>query len=342
MVFSMATIRDVAADAGVAASTVSYVLSGKKRLPDATVQRVLASVAKLGYRPSPAARALALGRTNVLGVLASVSTATPRTDIDIFMSFVRAAMYAARPYGYDVLVMARGDDELEGDILADAVLVMDIKVNEPRLPVLLGRGLVTVLIGAPDETLGLSAIDLDFAGAARVMVRRLSELGHRQIAVLAPPPEPDVEEFAYRYRFRQAFAEECMLLGISGQFVPCQGPTVADVEDWLEEVLAAQPGPTAILAMAVSSLDALHDILARRGLTVPGDVSVLAIAPEETLGRSHPQTSIVDLPGPEMVARAVDRAMAELAGEAGGAVELLPAVVIERGSTGLPGRGLTA
>ena len=80
----MATIRDVAADAGVARSTVSYVLSGKKKLPQATIDRVLASVAKLNYRPDPAARALALRRTNILGLLASVSIDTPEADVDVF------------------------------------------------------------------------------------------------------------------------------------------------------------------------------------------------------------------------------------------------------------------
>ena len=63
----MVTIREVAADAGVARSTVSYVLSGNKRMSDETIRRVMASVKKLGYRPNAAARALALNRTNVLG-----------------------------------------------------------------------------------------------------------------------------------------------------------------------------------------------------------------------------------------------------------------------------------
>lgn len=85
----MVTIRDVAADAGVAPSTVSYVLSGNKRLPDATVQKVLTSVSRLGYRPSPTGRALALGRTNIIiGMLASFSQTTTEDETDVFMRFV--------------------------------------------------------------------------------------------------------------------------------------------------------------------------------------------------------------------------------------------------------------
>ncbi|MBU4335409.1 MAG: LacI family transcriptional regulator [Actinobacteria bacterium] len=335
----MATIRDVAADAGVAASTVSYVLSGNKKLPQATVDRVLASVARLGYRPSPAARALALGRTNILGMLAQVSPETADADVDIFMRFVRAAMYAAEPRGYDVLVMGRGDDELRGDILADAIVVMDIRIVEPRVQMLLDRGLSTVLIGVPDDRLGVSAVDLDFAEAARTMVRHLAGLGHRQIAVLAPPTEPPGQALAYRRRFRLAFYSECERLGVRGLFHPC-GTEVADVQEWVAQVRSTLPDLTGILVMGVSSLVALHEVIAAQGRSVPDDLSVVALAPAEQFAVLHPGTTLVDLPGAAMVEWAVTRAIDELAGEPSGAVELLPAVLYERGSTGAPGRGL--
>ena len=56
-------IGDVAADAGVSRSTVSYVLSGTRTISPETRERVRASIRKLGYRPNPAARALTLKRT---------------------------------------------------------------------------------------------------------------------------------------------------------------------------------------------------------------------------------------------------------------------------------------
>lgn len=336
----MATIRDVASDAGVAPSTVSYVLSGRKKLPEATVQRVLESVARLGYRPSPAARALALGRTNILGMLASYSPATPEPDVDVFMRFVRAAMYTAQPRGYDVLVMGRGDDELAGDMLADALVVMDIRLHDRRLPVLRERGLPTVLIGWPADPAGMSAVDLDFAEAARVMVRHLASLGHREVAVLVHPDD-NVDELAFRYRYRTAFGQTCAELGLRGAVVSClPGPGAAG--RWLDEVLTELPGLTGVLVLGLASFDDLTAELARRGRSVPGDVSVLALAPAEQFLPLHPGTTLVDLPGRAMVSRAVERALDELAGAAGGAVDLLPAVLHEHGSTGPAGRGLRA
>jgi DNA-binding LacI/PurR family transcriptional regulator len=336
----MATIRDVAADAGVARSTVSYVLSGKKKLPAVTVERVMASVTKLGYRPDPAARALALGRTNILGLLASVSPTSPEADVDIFMRFVRSAMYAARPRGVDVLVMGKGDDELSGDILADALVVMDVRTHDPRLPVLRERRVPTVLLGVPADTLGMSAVDLDFAGAARLMVDHLADLGHRQLAVLAPAPEPDGMQLSYRQLFREGFERQCAARGVTGRYVPSSDSGRPAVERWLRDVQDDLPQLTGVLVMDVASLDALLEITRERGSVAPRDHSIIALAPDEQLGRLYPDITLVDLPGGEMVARAVNQALDELAGAPAGGLELLPARLIDRGSAGPAGPGV--
>ena len=65
----MVTIIDVARHAGVAPSTVSYVLSGKRAISATTRQRVLASIRTLGYHPHAGARSLASNRANVIALV---------------------------------------------------------------------------------------------------------------------------------------------------------------------------------------------------------------------------------------------------------------------------------
>ena len=65
----MATLADVARHAGVAASTVSYVLSGKRPVSEETRERVARSIQLLGYQPHAGARALASAKSNVLGLV---------------------------------------------------------------------------------------------------------------------------------------------------------------------------------------------------------------------------------------------------------------------------------
>ena len=65
----MATMVDIAERAGVALSTVSYVLSGKRSVSEETKQRVMRAIAELDYQPHAFARALASKRTKTIALL---------------------------------------------------------------------------------------------------------------------------------------------------------------------------------------------------------------------------------------------------------------------------------
>ena len=328
----MVTIREVAADAGVARSTVSYVLSGNKRMSDETIRRVMASVKKLGYRPNAAARALALNRTNVLGLLTQTSSHHTDDDIDIFMRFIRAAMLTASERGFDLLVTSKNADDLRGDILVDAVVVMDVRMQDDRLPLLSDWGIPTVLIGMPENTHRLSAVDLDFEAAARAMVAYLVGLGHRQLAVLGWS-EPSVPPLAWQERFRQGFEAECLRANVRGYLEPC-GDSREGVLRWLDGVLEAMPGVTGILVSAASTLVHLMAATRERGLSVPDDVSIIALTPDDVFALKHPDISLVDLPGQRMVQWAVNQVLDELAGAPSGRREFIAPVIAIRSSTG--------
>ena len=70
----MATIEDVAREAGVGVGTVSRVLSGHPRVAPKTRARVQAAIERLGYQPSRAAQALARGRSHTIEVIAPLLT----------------------------------------------------------------------------------------------------------------------------------------------------------------------------------------------------------------------------------------------------------------------------
>lgn len=328
----MVTIREVAADAGVARSTVSYVLSGKKRMGDETVRRVLASVKKLGYRPSAAARALALSRTNVMGMLTQTGSHQSEADIDIFMRFIRAAMYAASARGYDLLVTSKNADDLRGDVLIDAALVMDVRMHDDRLPLLRDWGIPTVLIGMPEDTHQLSAVDLDFEAAARVMVTYLVGLGHRHLAVLTSP-EPADGPLSWQARFQRGFEAECRRAGVHGFLAQCPDSREGVVH-WLDDAMAAMPGVSGILLAEASAQGHLTAVIRERGLSVPGDMSMIAVAPDQVFGLKYPNITLVDMPGQRMVEWAVTQVLDELAGAPSGRREFIAPVIAVRASTG--------
>ena len=90
-------IGEIARRAGVSRSTVSYVLSGKRTVSEATRQRIQAVIDELDYRPNASARALKEGRTRTLGLV--IPPASQRlTDMQLgFVASVVEAAARARP-----------------------------------------------------------------------------------------------------------------------------------------------------------------------------------------------------------------------------------------------------
>jgi len=104
-----ATIRDVAAAAGVSVASVSRVVNGSKGVSERVRDRVLAAVAELGYRPNRAARSLRTRAAAVVGLIISDIT-NP-----FFTSMVRGVEDAAQAAGFSV-VLANADEDLAKEL----------------------------------------------------------------------------------------------------------------------------------------------------------------------------------------------------------------------------------
>ena len=131
----MAGIKDVAARAGVSISTVSYVVSGKRKIGAATQARVRAAALELGYRPVIDATEPAFARgTHVLAVS---SPLRPYTDVANYAAFFFALAAAAKRHGYGILLLMHeaGDQELRrvSDCgMADGVFLLDVLLSDSR------------------------------------------------------------------------------------------------------------------------------------------------------------------------------------------------------------------
>ena len=130
----MAGIKDVAARAGVSISTVSYVVSGKRKIGAATQARVRAAALELGYRPVVDATEPASARG--AHVLAVSSPLRPYTDVSNYAAFF-FALAAAKRHGYDILLLTHeaGDQELRRVAdrgMADGVFLLDVLLSDSR------------------------------------------------------------------------------------------------------------------------------------------------------------------------------------------------------------------
>lgn len=335
----MATIGDVARAAGVSVSTVSYVLSGKRTISAPTRDRVQRAIADLGYRPHAGARALASSRSNVIALVVPFR---PGINVQIIMQFVGGVVTSAREYDHDVLLLTQDDPQgmsrVAASSTADALIVMDVEADDARLPALRSLALPSILIGVPDDTTGLSCVDLDFAGAGRLAVRELVRHGHERIALVGASQDRLDHRANYAVRMRQGVREQAAALDLPAPVVPAE-PTFGGGAAALDRVLAEHPGTTGLVVHNEAALGGLLARAAERGLRVPEDLSVVAVSPADLAAALPVPVSVIEVPGERIGRIAVDMVMARLAGEDLAETRLVAPVYTDHGSVAAPPAG---
>lgn len=311
----MVTIADVARHAGVSPSTVSYVLSGKRSISESTRARVAASIEALGYHPHAGARALASNRANVIALVVPL-----RTDmhVPILLQIAMAIVTAARGHDHDVLLLTNdeGTDGLHRvarSALVDAVIVMDVEMHDPRVPVLRELPLPSVLIGFPADPSGLTCVDLDFAAAAALCVDRLADLGHREVALIGPPAAVLERGTGFAQRTLAGFHDAAARRGLAAVARSCE-PGLEPVQATVKELLAEHPRVTGLVVHNEAAVAPLMEALRRLDVRVPVDMSVVAMCPQELTGHVAPQLTAVPIPAEEMGRRALELLMSKLDG----------------------------
>jgi DNA-binding LacI/PurR family transcriptional regulator len=330
----MVKITDVARHAGVSPSTVSYALSGKRPISEETRQRVEAAIRELGYRPHAGARALASSRSNVLALVVPLRAGI---HVPVVMQFAVSVVTTARRYDHDVLLLTQeeGEDGLRrvaDSAMVDALIVMDVQLHDPRLPLLRSLERPSVMIGFPADADGLTCIDLDFKAAGEACVEHLARLGHRVVALVGSPPEVYVRQTAFAQRVVQGFTAAADRGGLSSSVHPCEA-TPAGARLVAEQLLREQPALTGVVVHNEPMLEPLIDAFEQLGLRVPGDLSVTAICPDELAESVPVPVTSVALPSAEVGERAVQLLMKKLGGSAVPEATLLPPRMTERAST---------
>lgn len=333
----MVTIGDVADHAGVSTSTVSYVLSGKRRISDETAERVRRSIDELGYRPNARAAALASRRANAIALVAPFRA---DNNVPVLMQFVAAAALAARARRHDVLLVTQeeGIDGLErvsSSALVDAIIVMDVEIADRRIPLLTTLEIPSVMIGHPGRSRGISTIDLDMAAAAELAVQHLVDLGHRTVAMLGSPPSVYERQSSYAFRFRQGFERARDESGIAGEWYPV-APGYQATRELLLDHFAEHPETTGLIVHNESILAEVLAVLAHEGLRVPDDVSVIALCPPDLAVNQRVALTSIAVPTDEIGAAAVDMVLGLVDGSVTAETRLLAPVLTVRDSTAEP------
>lgn len=327
-------MADVAREAGVSGQTVSRVANGRSNVDEATRERVLAAMRKVGYRPNSAARALRNGRFRSIGVIISaLSTYGNSRTLDAVATSVAAE-------GFSIILMPvtrPSQGEVSGafsrlnEQAIDGVIILIEQHQLDQSEIELPHGLPVVVIDAGGRR-DHPVVDFDQTAGATAATRHLLDLGHETVWHIAGPPESFAAE--RRLRSWQATLER------AGRAVP---PPL--VGDWSSRSgyehgvrLASDPTVTAVFTandqMTLGLLRALHE----KGRTVPRDVSVVGFDDMDEAAHFWPPLTTVRQNFDEVGARAVATLLAEMTpgGQNSTTAISVPTELVVRASTAPP------
>jgi DNA-binding LacI/PurR family transcriptional regulator len=271
-----ATIKDVARRAGVSPSAVTIAVHNKPGVSSGTKERILRAARELGWSPNQAAQSLSSRALHTVGL----AIARPARMLGLepfYMEFISGIESVLGRRSCSLLLrLVEPEEEIEvhrewwqGNRVNGSILV-DLRLDDPRIPALSAIGLPAVVVGHPSLAGPFTSVWTDDAAATVEAVRYLAALGHRRIARVSGPAE--LGHSAIRTR---AFADTAAELGLSAQTVVAdfsadQGSRAC------RTLLLSTERPTAIVfdndIMAVTALG----VAAEFGLSVPQDLSLLA------------------------------------------------------------------
>jgi DNA-binding LacI/PurR family transcriptional regulator len=257
--------------------------------------------------------------------------------VPVFMEIAMAVATAARAAGQDVLLLT-GDEGIQGlrrvvaSGLADAVILMDVELDDERVPVLRELAIPAVLIGLPASTEGLTCVDLDFTAAGAACADHLADLGHRYVALLGADRTVYRRRTGYAARTLDGFTRRALERGVRTVHRACDGGFLATAAT-VEEILEGWPSLSAFVVQNEAVVGPLLHLLAQHRRAVPEDVSVVAICPDQIAVQPQPKITSVAIPAEEMGRRAVKLAMTQLADKPTSGITLIRPKLIVRGSS---------
>ena len=264
----MATsIKDVARLAGVSTSTVSKALTGRHSVDKNTKQRILEAVRLTDYSPSGFARALALGKTETIGVFYNHGS-LPGNLVGVML---QGAQQCLGPAGYQLMLVARSPDQDEivkpfRQKLIDGTIIAHDR-DAPLESFLENAAIPYVLVNV-EPTDRHDCVVTDNKGGTRQAVDHLVELGHRRIGFVNGFEGSHVSNRIRADGYIEAMAQ-CNLPAIPGYDI------CAPIEQQFRRLVSQPELPTALICFNDDVANGMMGQFLEKGIAIPQQISII-------------------------------------------------------------------
>lgn len=284
------SIKDVAAAAGVSATTVSDALSGKGRLPEETRARVREIAERLGYRPNALARGLRSQQVGLLGFVLIPMTSASISTVAYWTTLMSNAAEASLGMGYALVLLPPEAEALSPmRFPVDGVIVVDPLRDDEVLTSLRQRGVPTVTVGRDLAGGSEHWVDDDLPRGTRMLLDEIAQPGERVALVTFPAMKSYLQDAISGVVDWPGHAAGCPI-------VHTVSTTQAEEIDLVVSRIVADPPDLLLGANDRISLALLRGLKAS-GVKVPDDLRLASLVDAPELERSQPPvTALVQHP----------------------------------------------
>lgn len=327
------TLDEVAKEAGVSRSTASRAINGGKRVSPAAQASVEMAIARLGFTPNRAARALATSQTGsialvisepddkflsdpfLLGVLRGVSGALSGTETQL----VLLINHAHQPAGQMARYLRAGH--------VDGAIITSPHRGDGLEDELRGSRHV-VFIGRPFRSEGISYVDVDNVEGACLGTQVLIDAGRRRIGTIAGP----MDMTAGLDRL-EGWTQALTAAGMPADAVETGDFTAQAAEEATHRLLDRHPDVDALFVASDVMAVGVRHALSQRNLSVPGDIAMVGFDNLGAAAAMTPPLTTINNPLVEMVDAATRTLLARLTSrDAVGADLVLPPHLVPGGT----------
>lgn len=320
-----ATLREVAAAAGVSVSTASRALAGNPAISRSTRERVRACAEKLDYRPNAQARALRSSRTHIIGLT------VPSLVNPFFATIAHVIQQQADRHGLSTIISSTSEDparlatslEVLAGQQVDGILAVPYNGSEEalaRVP------MPTVLVDRALPASGLPTVASDPHPGMDAAVAHLLERGHRHIGYLSGPMTTSTGVGRL-----DAFEQACGTWGVEKREVHHGGFDRSEGHQGTDRLLDL--GVEAIIAgdtmMSVGALEACHD----RRIAIGRDLALIGFDDNPIMRLQASPVSVIDQDVTTLGTRALELLLGLMSGTSPPESISLPTTLIIRPSS---------